>query len=112
MSRPRASPRLGSRATFPVPGSPRHRSFQLLRCSCLGQPVDLQLKNIEQERAASESLKAAQYTYKDAREMVVLAVGNAYLMAIAGAARIETADAQVTNAQALYDKAVDQQKPG
>ncbi|MGC2172463.1 MAG: TolC family protein [Candidatus Sulfotelmatobacter sp.] len=70
------------------------------------------LKNIEQERAASESLKAAQYTYKDAREAVVLAVGNAYLMAIAGAARIATADAQVTNAQALYDKAVDQQTAG
>lgn len=68
--------------------------------------------DIEKERAAVESLKAAQYNYKDAREFVVLAVGNAYLVAIAGAARIETADAQVKNAQALYDKAVDQQKAG
>jgi outer membrane protein TolC len=58
------------------------------------------------------SLKSAQYTYKDARELVVLAVGNAYLMAIATAARIETTDAQVINAQALYNKAVDQQKAG
>jgi outer membrane protein TolC len=33
-------------------------------------------------------------------------------MAIATAARIETTQAQVTNAQALYDKAVDQQKAG
>ena len=40
-------------------------------------------KNLEKERAASESVKAAQFTYKDAREMVVLAVGNAYLQAIA-----------------------------
>src|SRR5271165_2669387 len=69
-------------------------------------------KDIEKERAANESLKSAQYTYKDAREVVVLAVGNAYLMAIATAARIETTDAQVKNAQALYDKAVDQQKAG
>jgi outer membrane protein TolC len=69
-------------------------------------------KNWEQERAASERLKSAQYNYKDARELVVLAVGNAYLLAIADAARIETAVAQVTNAQALYDKAVDQQKAG
>ena len=69
-------------------------------------------KNLEQERAASERLKGAQYNYKDARELVVLAVGNSYLLAIADAARIETAEAQVTNAQALFDKAVDQQKAG
>jgi outer membrane protein TolC len=68
--------------------------------------------NLEKERAASESLKSAQYTYKDAREFVVLAVGNAYLMAIATAARIETTDAQVKNAQALYNKATDQLKAG
>ncbi|HKN17031.1 MAG TPA: TolC family protein [Candidatus Sulfotelmatobacter sp.] len=69
-------------------------------------------KNLEQERAATERLKSAQYNYKDARELVVLAVGNSYLLAIADAARIETAEAQVTNAQALFDKAVDQQKAG
>jgi outer membrane protein TolC len=69
-------------------------------------------RHIEQERAATENLKAAQHSLKDARELVVLAVGNAYLMAIATAARIETTQAQVTNAQALYDKAVDQQKAG
>ena len=69
-------------------------------------------RDIEQERAASERLKSAKYSYKDARELVVLAVGNAYLLAIASAARIETADAQVSNAQALYNKAADQQKAG
>jgi len=69
-------------------------------------------KNLERERAASESVKAAQFTYKDAREMVVLAVGNAYLESIAAAARVETSEAQVKSAQALYDKAADQQKAG
>jgi len=69
-------------------------------------------KSIEKERAASESLKAAQFTYKDAREVVVLAVGNSYLQAIAAAARVETADAQVKSAQALNDKALDQQRAG
>ena len=44
--------------------------------------------------------------------MVVLAVGNAYLQAIAATARVETTEAQVKNAQALYDKAGDQQKAG
>jgi outer membrane protein TolC len=69
-------------------------------------------KNLEKERAASVSVKAAQFTYKDAREMVVLAVGNSYLESIAAAARVETAQAQVASAQALYDKAADQLKAG
>ncbi|MGC1373537.1 MAG: TolC family protein [Candidatus Sulfotelmatobacter sp.] len=69
-------------------------------------------RQLEQERAAVESLKSAQHSLKDARELVVLAVGNAYLLAIADAARIETSNAQVTTAQALYDRAVDQEKAG
>ena len=77
----------------------------------LGQSL-FNFKNLERERAATESEKAAKLSYKDAREMVVLAVGNAYLQAIAGAARVETAEAQVKAAQALYDKAADQRKAG
>ena len=77
----------------------------------LGQSL-FNFKNLEKERAASENVKAAQFNYKDAREVVVLAVGNSYLQAIAAAARVETAEAQVKSAQALYDKAADQQKAG
>jgi outer membrane protein TolC len=69
-------------------------------------------KNIERERSASESLKASQFSYKDAREMVVLAVGNSYLQAIAAGARVETTEAQVNSALALYDKAADQLQAG
>jgi len=67
---------------------------------------------IERNRAASQNLKAAQYSYKDARELVVLATGNAYLQALSGAARVEATDAQTRTAQALYNKAVDQQRAG
>src|ERR1700719_1516844 len=69
-------------------------------------------RNLERERSASERLKASQFSYKDAREVVVLAVGNSYLQAIAAAARVETTEAQVKSAQALYDKASDQLKAG
>jgi outer membrane protein TolC len=69
-------------------------------------------QNIERERAAEERLKSATYNVKDARELVVLAVGNAYLLAIASSARIETAEAQVENAQALFNKAEDELKAG
>jgi outer membrane protein TolC len=95
---------------FPLPRIIGHYNYFDARAT-LNQSL-FNFKDLEQERAASERLKSAQYSYKDARELVVLAVGNAYLLAIATAARIETADAQVTNAQALYNKAADQQKAG
>jgi outer membrane protein TolC len=72
----------------------------------------LNLKALNRERGAAEDERAAQYSYKDARDLVVLATGNAYLQALAGAARVETAEAQLKNAQALHDKAVDQQNAG
>ncbi len=70
------------------------------------------LKALNRERGAAEDERAAQYSYKDARDLVVLATGNAYLQALSGAARVETAEAQLKNAQALHDKAVDQQNAG
>ena len=69
-------------------------------------------KSINATRAVSQSLKSAEYTYKDARDLVVLAVGYTYLQAIADEARIETAEAQVKTAQALYDQATDQVNAG
>ena len=70
------------------------------------------LKAINNTHAASQNLKAAQDTYKDSRDLVVLAVGYNYLLAIADEARIETAEAQVNTGQALYDQASDQLKAG
>ena len=69
-------------------------------------------KAINNTRSAGQRVRSAEYTFKDARDLVVLAVGFAYLQAIADAARIETADAQVKTAQALYDQASDQVKAG
>jgi outer membrane protein TolC len=69
-------------------------------------------KSISNARAASQSLKSAQYTYKDARDLVVLAVGFTYLQAVADQARIETAEAQVKTAQAIYGQASDQVNAG
>jgi outer membrane protein TolC len=69
-------------------------------------------KTINATRAANENVKSVAYTYKDARDLVVLAVGYAYLQAIADVARIETAEAQVKTAQALYDQATDQVTAG
>lgn len=69
-------------------------------------------KSIQKYRSSVIGEGVAQYTLKDARDLVVLATGNAYLQAIAGAARVETAQAQVETAKALYNKAVAQQQAG
>src|SRR6202041_1152182 len=69
-------------------------------------------KSINATRAASQSVKSTSYTLKDARDLVVLAVGYSYLRAIADAARIETAQAQVETGQAIYNRAADQVTAG
>jgi outer membrane protein TolC len=103
---------LGISFTFPgvnIPSSIRFSYFDA-RVS-----VDQSLfnwKSINNERAARQTLKSAEYTYKDARDLVVLAVGFTYLQAIADEARIETAEAQVKTAQALYDQATDRVNAG
>ena len=67
---------------------------------------------ITNTRAAQQRVKSAEYTYKDARDVVVLSVGNSYLQAIADEALIDSVDAQVKTAQALFDQASDQVKAG
>lgn len=69
-------------------------------------------KAIQKYRSSKVGENVAQFSLKDARDLVVLATGNAYLQAIAGAARVETAQAQAETARALYQKAVAQQEAG
>jgi len=99
--------------TFHVPGIPAvvgPFSYFDARANLTQSVFDW--KAINKERSAAQSLKSARYTYKDARDLVVLAVGLQYLQAIADAARVETADAQVNTSQALFDQANDQVKAG
>jgi outer membrane protein TolC len=69
-------------------------------------------KSLQATHAATQNLKSAQYTFKDARDLVVLSVGYTYLQAIADEARIATAQAQVETADALYKQASDQVTAG
>jgi outer membrane protein TolC len=69
-------------------------------------------KSINAARAAGENVKSADYTLLDARDLVILAVGYAYFQAIADEARIETDEAQVQTAQALFNQASDQVNAG
>ncbi len=62
--------------------------------------------------AAKESEKAAELSAGDARDLVVQAVANGYLLIIADASRVESLKAQVATAQALYKRASDQKTAG
>lgn len=67
---------------------------------------------LQREEGAEAGVSAAQFNYKNARELVVLATGNEYLLTLASSARVDAAQAQVDAAQALYDKAHDEQSAG
>jgi outer membrane protein TolC len=56
-------------------------------------------------QAGKESERASQLSAKDARELVVLAVGGSYLQAVATAARVDSQRAQVANSDAIYQQA-------
>jgi outer membrane protein TolC len=55
-------------------------------------------------RAAQESLRATQLSAEDARDLVVLATGGAYLQVIAAKARVQSAQAQLETANAVYQQ--------
>ncbi len=67
---------------------------------------------VQNLRASTERQKASQYTYQNSRDIVVLAVGNAYLLVISDSATVESQQAQLKTSQALYQRAVDQRKAG
>jgi len=56
--------------------------------------------------AAKHNFASAQLTAQDARELVVLTVGNAYLLCIADNARVEAVTAQLATAKVSLDQAV------
>jgi outer membrane protein TolC len=63
-------------------------------------------------KSTRESQRAAQLSVLDARDLVVQATANGYLQIITDASRVEAIRSQVETAQALYDRAVDQQTAG
>ena len=64
------------------------------------------LQSLENYLAAKHNFEAAKLTAQDARDMVVLTVGNAYLLCIADQARIEAVTAELATAKVSLDQAV------
>jgi outer membrane protein TolC len=63
-------------------------------------------------RSAKETLHADEFFAQDSKDLVVLAVGGAYLQVIAARARVESAKAQLATADALYQQTAQQRSVG
>lgn len=72
--------------------------------------IDLNARN--KLKSEDESLKAAENSFKNARDQVVLGCAVLYLRAVAGQSRIDSQMSQLATAQALYDLAVDRKRAG
>src|SRR5664279_2134690 len=98
---------------FSFPGFPSSVGpFGLTATQATGSWNPLNLASIDNYRASGETVKAAEFNYRDARDTVVLAVGANYLLTIAQESRVEAAQAQLNTAQALYQLASDQETAG
>ena len=69
-------------------------------------------ESIERTRSHTAQLKSAEYSYKNARELVVLVVVSNYLLVIADESQVESAVAQRDTAKVLFDQTTDQKKAG
>jgi outer membrane protein TolC len=68
--------------------------------------------SIEGLRSSQAQVKAAEFSSKDARELVVLVVVSNYLLVIADESEVESATSQRDTAKALFQQAVDQKTAG
>jgi outer membrane protein TolC len=67
---------------------------------------------LENYIAAKHNFAAAKLSAEDAREMVVLTVGNAYLICIADTARIDAVNAELATAKLSLDQAIEAHDAG
>ena len=63
------------------------------------------VQSLENYIAAKHNFQSAKLTAEDARDMVVLTVGNAYLICIADASRIEAVHAELATSQLSFEQA-------
>jgi outer membrane protein TolC len=84
--------------------------FTDIRASLTWSLVDV--KSLRDYMAAKHNFAAAQLSAEDAREMVILTVGNAYLLVVADETEVASVEAQVATAKVSLDQAVDSHKAG
>lgn len=72
----------------------------------------LDLSSLQNYLAAKHNFAASKLSASDAKDMVVLTVGNAYLLCIADKSRIDSVQAQVDTSKVSLDQAVSNHQAG
>jgi outer membrane protein TolC len=106
---------LGLRISVPVPGFRFPTvvgpfNYFSLQAS-LSQTV-ANMTQINNYRSAKATARASQYSLQDARDLVALAVGGAYLQTLAAQARMDSAQAQLDTANAVFHQSTEQHGEG
>ena len=70
------------------------------------------LTAIDNYRSARATARASQYSLQDARDLIALAVGGAYLQVLAAQARVDAAQAQLDTANAVFHQSTEQHSEG
>jgi outer membrane protein TolC len=77
-----------------------------------GQWSLLNLSSLESFLASKHNFSGSKLSLEDAKDLVVLTVGNAYLLCIADASRVQSAQAQVNTSKVSLDQAVANHEAG
>jgi len=96
-----------------IPGFPKiigPFGFTDLRATLNWSLIDV--ASLRNYLAARHNFAAAQLSAQDARDLVVLVVGNAYLLALADETRVTSVEAQVATAKVSLDQAVANHQAG
>jgi outer membrane protein TolC len=72
----------------------------------------LNLSSMDNYLASKHNFQGSKLSIEDAKDMVVLTVGNAYLLCIADASRVQSAQAQVDTSKVSLDQAVANHQAG
>lgn len=100
---------------IPLPAgltSPVIGPFNVFDARAVMSETFLDFSALNRVHEAAENEKTARFTLQDARELVVLVVGNQYLLTVAAAARLDTAKVQLNTAQTIFQQTQDLKKAG
>ena len=70
------------------------------------------LTALDNYRAAQATARASQFSLQDARDLITLAVGGAYLQVLAAQARVDAAQSQLDTANAVFHQSSEQHTEG
>jgi outer membrane protein TolC len=100
---------------IPLPAgltSPVVGPFNVLDARAAFSQTVVDFNALNRLRQSVENEKAAKFTLADARELVVLVVGNQYLQTQAAASRLQTSKTQLQTAQTIFKQTQDQKNAG